>query len=701
VTALSNVKVLNPLPGDAWSDAYLAQAPGHAKLCLRTLKAEAAADPARVERFLKGARALASLKHGSVVQVFDAGKTRDGKIYVLTDHVEGDTLAMRPPLPLDQVVDVGVPIADALGEAHSLGLVHGALTPARVLLTDGGPRLDFSLAPLLREDTADAAGDIRTLVAMLQAHVAPGEPDREPLEASLKRMLQGLPDARAVRDRLKTLRGAKTELHDVGRTALSNGPPTAPNGSIDGLVESVTIEDPDLTGKTIGSYTLEKVIGEGAMGRVYLAKHGRIGRQAAIKVLKLEHARSRELVQRFIQEATAVNAIKNDHIVEIYDFGEEMLPDGNSRVYCVMELLEGTALSDEMWKAPLKVERAVRIAQQMARGLGAAHAVGVVHRDIKPDNIFLAKKGGEDFVKVLDFGVAKLLEQIGDLPRAKTAQGLVIGTPEYMAPEQAMGLPTDLRADIYAMGLVLYEMLAGVAPFQSDTFGRLVVAITTKPPPPLPQKSRSGEHIPYALADVVLKCLHKKPDGRYASTEELAQALEPFAGRAPPVDLTPSAETDVAAIEAMKPKTGRNVLFGVLALLALAGGGFAAMKANTDAAPPPAPVVEAPKAPEEVVLEIQSNPTGARVTREDTGEVVGTTPLEVKLEKQEGAVTFRFELEGRQTLQRAVSMARNNALSVDLAVLPPPAPVEKPAVEKAPKKAPKKTAKPVAEPDEK
>src|SRR5262245_22878404 len=178
------------------------------------------------------------------------------------------------------------------------------------------------------------------------------------------------------------------------------------------------------------------------MGRVYLARHSRIGRQAAIKVLKMEHAQSRELVQRFIQEATAVNTIKNDHIVEIYDFGEEMLPDGNSRVYCVMELLEGIALSDEMWKAPLKVERAVRIAQQMARGLGAAHKVGVVHRDIKPDNIFLAKHGGDDFVKVLDFGVAKLLEQIGDLPRASTTVGIVIGTPEYMAPEQAMGHAT-------------------------------------------------------------------------------------------------------------------------------------------------------------------------------------------------------------------------------------------------------------------
>ncbi len=701
MTALSNVKVLNPLPGDAWSDAFLAQAPGHAKLVLRTLKASAAADPARVERFVLGARALASLKHGAVVQVFDAGKMQDGKVYVLTDHVEGDTLAMRPQLPLEQLVDVGVPLADALGAAHSLGLVHGALSPARVLLTDGGPRLDFSLAPLLREDTADAAGDIRTLVAMLQAHVAPGERDQEPTDASLKRALQGLPDAKSLRDRLKTLRGARTELHDVGRTALSSGPATQPNAQgIDAIVESVTIEDPDLTGKVIGSYALEKVIGEGAMGRVYFARHTRIGRQAAIKVLKMEHARSRELVQRFIQEATAVNAIKNDHIVEIYDFGEEMLPDGHSRVYCVMELLEGIALSDEMWKAPLKVERAVRIAQQMARGLGAAHAVGVVHRDIKPDNIFLAKKGDDDFVKVLDFGVAKLLEQIGDLPRAKTAQGLVIGTPEYMAPEQAMGLPTDLRADIYAMGLVLYEMLAGVAPFQSDTFGRLVVAITTKPPPPMPQKSRNGELIPYALADVVLKCLQKKPDDRFKNTEELALALEPFAGHAPPVDRTPAVETDVAAIEAMKPKTGRNVAFAVVGLLALAAGGFAAVKVGASAPVAEPPAVEAPKAPEQIVMEMQSSPTGARVTREDTGEVLGTTPLEVKLEKRDGTVTFRFELEGRQTLERAVSQARNNALSVDLAALPPPAPVEKPVEKGKTPKVMRKT-KPVASPNEK
>ncbi|MBL8956291.1 MAG: protein kinase [Myxococcaceae bacterium] len=671
MTVLANVKVLSPLPGDAWSDAFLAQAPGHAKLVLRTLKAEAAADPERVERFLEGARALANLKHGAVVQVFDAGKTNDGKVYVLTAHVEGETLAMRSQLPLEQLVDVGVPLAEALGAAHSLGLVHGALSPARVLLTKGGAQLDFSLAPLLREESADAAGDVRTLVAMLQAH-----------DTSLKQSLQGLPDARSVRDRLKTLKGPRTDVSDIARTVLADGgPPTQPSAKPEraggeAFVESVQIDDPDLTGKSIGSYTLEKTIGEGAMGRVYRGRHTRIGRQAAIKVLKLEHARSRELVQRFIQEATAVNAIKNDHIVEIYDFGEEALPDGTSRVYCVMELLEGTALADEMWKAPLKVERAVRIAQQMAKGLSAAHAVGVVHRDIKPDNIFLAKQGKEDFVKVLDFGVAKLLEQIGDLPRAKTAQGIVIGTPEYMAPEQAMGLPTDLRSDVYALGLVLYEMLAGVAPFQADTFAKLVAHITTKPPPPLPVKSRSGEHLPYALADVVLKCLQKRPEERYASCEELHQALEPFAGRTPPVDLTPAPATDVAAIEAMKPKTGRNVLLGVLVLLALSGVAFVALRPSAEPAPVAPPVVDTPKGPEQIVMEIQSSPTGAKVTREDTGEVLGTTPLEVKLEKREGMVTFRFELEGRQTLQRAVSQSRNNALSVDLAVVekvePPP-----------------------------
>src|SRR5581483_11945904 len=261
----------------------------------------------------------------------------------------------------------------------------------------------------------------------------------------------------------------------------------------------------------------------------------------------------------------AVNAIKNEHIVEVYDFGEEQLPGGAPRVFCVMELLEGLSLADDMFQRPVTVQRAALIAQQMARALGSAHAVGVVHRDIKPDNIFLMKKQGhDDFVKVLDFGVAKLLKPIGELPKSGTQAGIVIGPAEYIAPEQALGLGTDFRVDIYAVGLVLYEMLTGNQPFSGETLGKLVVEITSRPVIPPGTKAKSGEFLPRGLSDVAMKCLAKKPEERYASTEELAQALEQFAN---PSRMSQSGFHDARtvlnendAIDAMRPHPGRTLL---------------------------------------------------------------------------------------------------------------------------------------------
>jgi serine/threonine-protein kinase len=698
----SNLKVLNALPSDAWTDAYLAQAPGHAKpVCLRMLKAEASADEARVERFLAGAKALILLRHGAVLAVHAAGKTREGRPYILTDAPEGDTLASRGSMPLEDIIDIGVPLSDALGAAHQANLVHGALSPSRVLLTNDGPKLDFSLAPLLREDGADAANDIRTLAAMLQAHVSTGE-ERASFDSSLRRALAGMPDARGLRDRLVTLRGRWQEDTRVSSPGVKE---TSQAGYVMPPAEGdAPIEDPDLTGQQLGNYEVLKIIGEGAMGRVYLCRHSRIGRQAAIKVLKAEHARSRELVQRFIQEATAVNAIKNEHIVEVYDFGEEKLGDGTPRVYCVMELLEGTSLADDMYSKPVKVQRAARIAQQMARALGAAHAVGVVHRDIKPDNIFLqTKPGRDDFVKVLDFGVAKLLKPIGELPKSGTQAGIVIGTPEYMAPEQALGLGTDFHVDVYAVGLVLYEMLTGNQPFTGETFGKLVVEITSRPVPPIGRNSKSGEFLPRGLSDVAMKCLAKKPEDRYASSEELAQALEEYAS---PRRLGESGILNVKtlpdneAIAAMRPHPGRTLLIVGLLVAMVGGGAFWALKpydkALDEPQQPKAVVVEPPRAPEKVTLDVSSEPSGAKVTRVDTGEVLGVTPLKAELDRAETQVALRLELEGRQHAERSVSLAANSALSVDLQPLPAPAAVaapEKPEKKpEPPKKRPEKKA---------
>jgi serine/threonine-protein kinase len=281
-------------------------------------------------------------------------------------------------------------------------------------------------------------------------------------------------------------------------------------------------------GDVLGSYQLVELIGEGSMGRVFLARHTRLGRQVALKVLRPEHLHNRSLVQRFFQEARSVNQINHEHIVEVADFVEELDASGLGRVYCVMELLVGSSLSQLQTKEALGVARCARIAQQVCAALEAAHQLGVVHRDVKPDNIFITERNGEkDYVKVLDFGVAKLTRPLGDTPG--TMEGAIVGTPAYMSPEQAAGLGTDYRADIYGVGVVLYEMLSGRPPFEGVAFGQLVVQIITQSPPSLPSTTPAGERIPSEFKSLVMGCLEKEPSNRPQSMAALGEALQPFA----------------------------------------------------------------------------------------------------------------------------------------------------------------------------
>jgi eukaryotic-like serine/threonine-protein kinase len=428
----------------------------------------------------------------------------------------------------------------------------------------------------------------------------------------------------------------------------------------------------DLTGQTLGNYEITGVVGEGAMGKVYRGRHTRIGRVAAVKVLKEEHAQSTDLVQRFIQEAQAVNAIKNPHIVDVYDFGEERTPDGARRVYCIMELLEGESLADLMDREPLTVQLATKVCCELSQALHAAHQVGVVHRDIKPDNIFLVRREKDPrFTKVLDFGVAKLLKPIGDIPRAGTQAGVVIGTPEYMAPEQALGQLTDARVDLYAVGLVLYEILAGRRPYAGESFGTLVVEITTKPLPPLPEKTPRGESVPPALVQIISKALEKDADRRWQSGEALAQALKPFA-EGKTVAATAVPELDELA--AVRPSRGPRLAAAGLSLALLAGGAWLALAPGPQPVEPVAPIVApvvAPTAEPEaeataVVLDLKSTPAGAKVTRLDTRQLLGTTPLKIELDKSTQPLELQFELDGHETVKKDARLVANVAMSVEL-----------------------------------
>ncbi len=282
---------------------------------------------------------------------------------------------------------------------------------------------------------------------------------------------------------------------------------------------------PDLLiGQTIGNYLVTQKLGEGGMGAVYLAEHPSIGKKVALKVLHSEFSTNQEVTARFFHEAKAVNDIGHPNIVDIVDFG--ILQAGGGReqlVYFIMEYLAGMTLSQLIRsEAPLPPERALGVALQVADALSASHKCGIIHRDLKPDNIILLQRGRErDFVKLLDFGIAKLTG--GSAAGShRTRTGIVMGTPAYMSPEQCEGRDSvDLRTDVYALGIVIYEMLTGRVPFQGDGYGEILVQHLTQRPVP-PSQFRM---LPAHVEVVVLKALEKRPDLRYPTMEEYMRAM--------------------------------------------------------------------------------------------------------------------------------------------------------------------------------
>lgn len=272
----------------------------------------------------------------------------------------------------------------------------------------------------------------------------------------------------------------------------------------------------ELLGMVIDSrYEVLSVLGEGGMGIVYRVRHKTLERPLALKALRRDLAKDDDLPIRFIQEAKAAAAVEHPNVVQITDFGA--LPTGQP--YFVMELLEGEGLSSLIRnQGTLAPTRAIGVAIQVAEALSAAHAAGVVHRDLKPDNVNVRRVGHHDIVKVLDFGLAKLAGA-SRLTRA----GMVFGTPHYMSPEQAAGEPSDHRVDIYALGVMLFEMLTGRLPFEAESFtGVLAMHMYMEPPSP-----SSIVGVPLGgVEDIVKKCMAKKPSDRYATMLDLLSELD-------------------------------------------------------------------------------------------------------------------------------------------------------------------------------
>jgi serine/threonine-protein kinase len=277
------------------------------------------------------------------------------------------------------------------------------------------------------------------------------------------------------------------------------------------------VPDP-LLGITVDErYEVLAVIGEGGMGRVYRVRHRRLGRSFALKALRVELARDTNLAERFIQEARAAAVVTHPNVVQINDFGTLY----TRQPYFVMELLEGRTLARIIREeGPIEPVRCLTIARQIAEAIAAAHAMGVIHRDLKPDNIILVRpSGSHTTVKVLDFGLAKVAGS-----NRLTRPGVVFGTPHYMSPEQASGEQFDHRVDIYALGIIMFEMLTGRVPFEADTYMGVLSKHLYAQPPQL-----RDFNLPYVghpgLEAIITGCLAKKLEERWPSMTELARRL--------------------------------------------------------------------------------------------------------------------------------------------------------------------------------
>jgi serine/threonine protein kinase/Tfp pilus assembly protein PilF len=278
-----------------------------------------------------------------------------------------------------------------------------------------------------------------------------------------------------------------------------------------------------LVDRTIGHYKISERIGTGGMGEVYLATDITAGRKAALKLLPARFTADGERLKRFQQEARAVVGLNHPNIVTVYEIGQD-----HSTHYIASELIEGETLRQRLARGPMRTDEVLDVAIQVASAIAAAHEAGIVHRDIKPENIMLRPDG---YVKVLDFGIAKLAEQ--EVPvtmpekeavlMVETNLGSILGTVRYMSPEQALGAPVDKRTDIWSLGVVLYEMVAGRAPFTGDTLHEVMNSILTTEPPPL---TNHVAQIPGELQQIVSTALYKEREERYQSAHELLDGLK-------------------------------------------------------------------------------------------------------------------------------------------------------------------------------
>jgi serine/threonine protein kinase len=462
-----------------------------------------------------------------------------------------------------------------------------------------------------------------------------------------------------------------------------------------------------LINTTVGNYKVTRLLGEGGMGAVYLGEHPVIGRKVAIKVLHTALAADKDIVARFFNEARAIHLIGHPNIVEILDFGQT--PDGQP--YFIMEFLTGEALSEIVSRGPIAAAEVAHLADQMCRALSAAHAKGIVHRDLKPHNIQIIEKDGSPFVKILDFGVAKILAAPDGSQSVKTRTGSLMGTPIYMSPEQCKGAGLlDHRTDIYSLGVLIFEMLAGRPPFMAEGIGELFAKHMLEDAPSLLE---FAPQTPPSMAAAVMKSLNKELEDRFPSMDEFRKGLlgeiavasapgraaagmgkRPAASAGPrqnvATTMSPQAQSTTLSSasseiddELAPPKKKTGLIVGVVGLVAAAGIAFVVMGKSGDAAkapvaamPAPAPVAPpAPPAKTTVTVRFEASPVGSHIFRKSDGKDLGAAPLDVKLPHDGPATDYVLRKDGYKELGVTADLSQDNTIHVALEKVEGPPPV--------------------------
>jgi len=460
-----------------------------------------------------------------------------------------------------------------------------------------------------------------------------------------------------------------------------------------------------LINQTVGNYRVTKLLGEGGMGLVYLAEHPVIGRKVAIKVLHVALAKDSDIVARFFNEARAIHMIGHENIVEILDFGQT----SDGQPYFIMEYLTGESLSERIARGAIPPPETAIISEQMCRALGAAHTKGIVHRDLKPHNVqLLTKLDGRVHVKILDFGVAKILAAPDGAQSVKTRTGSLMGTPLYMSPEQCKGSGIlDHRTDIYSLGVMIYEMLAGRPPFVAEGIGELFAKHMLEDPPQLLDFAPAT---PPAMAAAIMKSLAKEIDDRFPTMEDFRRALlgevqvtAPGPSQLPSRRAPSGSTTRTMSSHAQSttlssasseidedlhpPRRRTGLIVGGIAAAAVVGafvmfgGGLSKHDQAKDQAvrsPAPPPTPAAPEPPKTVTIRFDAQPKGAHVFRKNDDKDLGATPLEVTLPRNNETIEYVVRKDGYKELLWVADLSADRTLQVALDKLPPP-PAERPA----------------------